>query len=320
MTTAFQAAPTCISRPANADLSAKQYRFMNVNSSGKLILATAGGRVVGVLQNDPDAADEPGSLQIAGVSMVMAGGSVTAGDAVASDANGEAVTASGADNIAGIALTTAADDEYCAVLLTGTAAVGLPAGIETVTTGALSLGAPVTHLSVTGTKAYSLADGEYEGQRKRVECTVAASIPAGTLTLNDAATGEPTTHVFNAVGQMIELMWTSTGWKLIAFREAGIDTPAAASTLNPLVAVHVIAIDGTDDWVLPDGEVPGQIQTFKVSQADNIPVGTISGKFNDEDGSADGTDINFDGVGDMAAVRWDGARWDPIQLVSATIS
>lgn len=304
---------------AGSDLSAKQFLFMNV-SSGKLAVASAGGRVVGVLANKPDAADKDGELQIAGIVKVIAGGTITSGDAVAADANAKAVLAAGSANVAGIAMTSVASGEYVEVLLTGTAAVGLPAGTETITSGALTVGVPTSFLSVTGTQAYSLGDGEYVGQRKRIECTVAATIPAGTLTLNDAHTGEPTTHVFNAVGQMIELMWLATGWKLMSLRPSGIDTPAAASTLNQLVAMHVIAISGTQDWVLADGEVPGQMQRFKVASAAAIPVGTISGLFYDEDGSADGVDINLDAAADMATVVWDGLRWDPIQLVSATIS
>lgn len=312
-------AQTVIPVPAGSNLSSKQHRFMNL-SSGTLATASAGGRVVGVLINDPDAAGKPGSLQIAGVATVLAGGSITAGDGVAADADGKAVTATGPANVAGIALNTVSSGEYCQVLLAGTSAVGLAANVETVTSGALTVGIPTSFVSVTGSVAFTLADGEYVGQRKRIECTAAASTPSGTLTINDAATGEPVAWIFNAVGQMIDLMWTPTGWKLVDLRAAGTDTPAAASTLNLLVLQHVIAIVGTQDWVLPDGEVPGQMQIFKVATASSTPVGTISGLFYDEDGSADGTDLNLDAAADMATVVWDGARWNPIQLVAATIS
>lgn len=193
-------------------------------------------------------------------------------------------------------------------------------GFETVTSGALTVGTRTTFVSVTGTVAYTLAAGTYLGQRKRVECSVAASIPAGTLTIADSFASEPTTWVFNAVGQAIELMWTSTGWKHLAVQAAGVDTPAAASTVNQLVLQHTIAISGTQDWIIPSGVVPGQVQIFKVASAASIPVGTISGLFYDEDGSADGVDINFDAAADMATVVWDGARWNPTQLVSATVS
>ncbi|RPH64986.1 MAG: hypothetical protein EHM89_00155 [Acidobacteria bacterium] len=314
--------PTYISRPAGSDLSTKQYFFMDI-TSGKLTLAGSGTRVAGVLCDDPAAEDRPGQLQIAGVAKVLAGGTITSGAGVASDAAGKAVAATGSAFVVGIcvSLGTVASGEYAAVLLTPSGAVGQAGDVETIAdAGALNPGILTTFLSVTGTVAYTLADGSYVGQRKRIECTVAASIPAGTVTLNDAATGEPTAWVFNAVGQMLELMWMTGGWKLMTVREAGTDTPAAASTLNLLVRTHIIAIDGTDDWILPSGEVPGETQSFIVSTADNIPAGTISGLFYDEDGSADGVDLVMNAIADLATVQWDGLRWVPIQLTSVTVS
>lgn len=184
----------------------------------------------------------------------------------------------------------------------------------------LDLDYMVHYLDISGTKAFTLPVATVLGHRCRIECVGAASTPVGTLTIADAYASEPTSWIFNNVGQRLELEWTSTGWKMISVRAAGTDTPAAASTLNLLVQTHVIAITGTQDWIIPSGVVPGQIQVFKVASAASTPVGTISGLFVDEDGSADGVDINFDAAADMATVVWNGARWDPIQLVSATVS
>lgn len=83
-------------------------------------------------------------------------------------------------------------------------------GIETVTSGALDPNQGTTLLSVTGTQAYTLADGTMLGQRKRVRCTVAASTPAGTLTPKTASGF--TTAAFNAVEDTLELEWTAAGW------------------------------------------------------------------------------------------------------------
>lgn len=187
--------------------------------------------------------------------------------------------------------------------------------------GALDPDNYLTELTVSGTKAYTLANGTYVGQRKAIECVSAASTPLGTVTIATmSGSRTDVAYVFSTAGARLELEWTSGGWRETLVRPAGRDVPAAASTLNPLIALHDIAIDGTDDWVLPSGTCPGQRQSFKVSAAANTPVGTISGLFYDEDGSADGVDINLDAAADMATVVWDGARWDPIQLVSATIS
>lgn len=313
-----QSSPMFIPLIAGSDLSTKQSYFMTLSSS-KLAVAGAGSPIVGVLDDKPNADGVVGRVQIGGVAVVLAGGVCTADTGAASDASGKAVNAAGSARVIGVFLESGVAGDYVRVLLQATA-FAQAADVETVTSGALNPAVPTTYLSITGPQALTLADGTVIGQRKRIECTVAATSPAGTLTINDAATGEPTTWVFNAVGQMIELEWSSTGWRLLTLRPAGTDTPAAASTLNLLVLKHNIAIDGTQDWVLPDGEVPGQTQIFKVPSAVNTPVGTISGLFYDEDGSADGTDINFDAAADMATVMWDGSRWDPIQLVAATIS
>lgn len=87
-------------------------------------------------------------------------------------------------------------------------------GIETVTSGAISLYTRTSLISVTGTQAYSLAAGLFEGQRKTLYCPVAASTPAGTVTPSLLAGG--TTLTFNAVDDSCELEWhDATGWNVV---------------------------------------------------------------------------------------------------------
>lgn len=107
---AYEESLTCISVPANADLSASQYRFMKVNSSGNLIAATANGAADGVLQNKPSAAGMAGSLAIAGVSQVEAGSAITAGDHVAVATGGKAATAATGATVVGRAMQSASGD------------------------------------------------------------------------------------------------------------------------------------------------------------------------------------------------------------------
>lgn len=83
---------------AAADFSAKQYRFVKIDSSGNAAIAGRGDLAVGVLQNNPAAATRPATIRTSGVTKVILGASVTAGQAVVSDANGAAVNASSADN------------------------------------------------------------------------------------------------------------------------------------------------------------------------------------------------------------------------------
>ena len=92
---------------------------------------------------------------------------------------------------------------------------------ETVTAGALSLEDRTSFVSVTGTAAYTLADGTYEGQQKLLICTVAASTPDGTVT--PATFSDGTTITLNAVNESILLEWHATiGWKAVAVEGATI--------------------------------------------------------------------------------------------------
>lgn len=118
-----------ISLPCATGLSDSQFLFVNINSSGQVALAGAGGRVFGVLQDKPGqnggtgagGADDSlgfdgevgalnGSLRL----KVVAGGSITAGQEIKADAAGKAVDATTEVNnayVAGIALESASADE-----------------------------------------------------------------------------------------------------------------------------------------------------------------------------------------------------------------
>ncbi|QOZ25293.1 capsid cement protein [Bradyrhizobium sp. CCBAU 51753] len=89
-----------ISLPAAGDLSTKQYRFVSLDSSGNIAVATRGALAIGVLQDNPGAAGRPGRVRTVSGTMtkVVLGGSVTAGQAGVSDANGAAVNAASTDN------------------------------------------------------------------------------------------------------------------------------------------------------------------------------------------------------------------------------
>lgn len=80
----------------------------------------------------------------------------------------------------------------------------------TVTSGAIPVASPLTFLSVTGTVAFTLADGTFAGQRKTLRCTVAASTPAGTLT--PATPSGFATILFDAVHEETVLEWTGAAW------------------------------------------------------------------------------------------------------------
>lgn len=96
--------------------SGVQYRFVQVvgDHEAGLFTNATGTVAVGVLQNKPQEVGEAAQVAVDGISLVEAGGAITAGDTVGSDADGKATT--GGD--LGIALYgAAATDELIPVLL-----------------------------------------------------------------------------------------------------------------------------------------------------------------------------------------------------------
>src|SRR5262245_25714320 len=89
---ATQGYGTDISLPAGADLSAKQFFFVKVNSSGQVVLTGAGETAIGILQNNP-ASGLMATVRILGKSLAKSGGSITAGNLVTSNASGKAAAA-----------------------------------------------------------------------------------------------------------------------------------------------------------------------------------------------------------------------------------
>jgi hypothetical protein len=93
---AYEIPDFSFSLPAAADLSAAQYKFVKVNTSGQAALvATAGVDAHGVLQNDPAAAGRAATVLFSGITKVVAGGTVTVGARASIDSSGRAVVATG---------------------------------------------------------------------------------------------------------------------------------------------------------------------------------------------------------------------------------
>lgn len=111
-----------ITRKADADLSANQYQLVKATASNGCALAAANDRVLGVLQNKPNAT--AAEIQVAGIAKVKAGAAIAVGDYLKSDAAGKAITSTGEAvgtlvEIFGIALEAAsALDDIITVLLT----------------------------------------------------------------------------------------------------------------------------------------------------------------------------------------------------------
>ena len=113
---AYKESQTCVTLEAGADLSANQFHFVTVDADGQLSVSTDGAASVGVLLNDPAAAGRAAEVCINGATRVEAGGDVTAGDFVASNATGECITAGTGDYILGTALQDGADGEVISII------------------------------------------------------------------------------------------------------------------------------------------------------------------------------------------------------------
>ena len=85
---AFSDNQTCISLPAAADLSAKQFYFVAVDTAGKAALTGDDGNPIGILQNKPTAG-QAAQICVAGVSKLYVGteSGLGAGYNVGCDAN-----------------------------------------------------------------------------------------------------------------------------------------------------------------------------------------------------------------------------------------
>ena len=81
-----------ISLEAAADLSAKQYYAVKVDSNGLAALAGAGEAAIGILQNKPTAG-QTAVVRVGGVSKIFCAGVIAPGAVIASDANGKLTTA-----------------------------------------------------------------------------------------------------------------------------------------------------------------------------------------------------------------------------------
>lgn len=322
-----------LSFPAGSDLSASQFCAVKLNASGQLALPDAGGAILGILYTKPTAQGRAGTVETLCGKKLRAkyGGSVTAGDVLKVTAAGKFVTASAGDIAAGSACAIAAkdganNDTGSVVLFATAAAVATITGSESPSGAAgnydldedtndslLTLG--------TANRTGALPDGNYVGQRKRILVIAASGGFTYALTPTTMLAGQPTVFTFTAIGQMVELTWTATGWRVTDVKTAGAGTTADAGTINLLIRRQGLTVGsaGAEDRILPSGWCAGH--ELKIA-TDVVGSGTttISGLFYDEDGSADAVDATYNAALDEAMYTWDGARWILSSIISVTVA
>jgi hypothetical protein len=106
---ATQGQQTRESMIAGADLSAKQFTFVKMNTTDRTVVSAGNGDAAfGVIINDPESGQAATVVTAGRVIVEVGTGGLTAGDEVGVDANGEAVSAAATDIIVGICVDGAA--------------------------------------------------------------------------------------------------------------------------------------------------------------------------------------------------------------------
>jgi hypothetical protein len=206
--------------------------------------------------------------------------------------------------------------------------------------GACSLNAYVTELTVSGTKAYTLAAPTFAGQRKRIVCVSAAATPLGTVTVSspDDTAGFvcASAFTFDTVGQAIELQATSgLKWRCTRVQRAGGVADAVVVGTTVLTGLNLwlrycLSVTGTvsstGTKALPNGSAIGERCIVTNSTAASTPVGSIDGTFTGMINEsythlgAIGVVASATVVGDCAVLEWTGSSWSVVYQNGCTLS
>lgn len=301
---------------------------VTVDSNGNAVLPSAGGSIIGVLYG----LSGTGTAAVVrtpcdGAVMLQYGGTVTLPATLKVNASGQFVSASAGDIAAGSGVAQALDggssgELHAGILFGGAGAQTAIGGDETVTSGALSASVDVSYLSVTGTQAYTLPNPTFAGQKRSIECSVAATSPAGTLTITTPFTGEQATYFFDTVLQRIDFVAKTIsagvfGWHLTAKRRVGNTLAAlvvgtATIALSDLHEFQNLSVTGTVASALAAGNMPGERMYFYVSAAASTPSGTITGTFQTKVGGTSvawGHTTPINATTAYVGVEWNGAAW-----------
>lgn len=198
--------------------------------------------------------------------------------------------------------------------------------------GACALGVLITELTISGTKAYTLAAPTYAGQMKTIRCVSAASTPAGTLTVSspDTTTGFvcPSTFFFDNVGQEVTFRAT-TGlkWRCIQKKRTGVKTLVIGTTTTTGIAdmSHIdVSVTGTvastTTKALPNGAAVGELCAVTCSTAASTPHGDLGGAFLKKDGTAGTALDDFTATTDSCLLQWTGAAWQVIAMQTTSLA
>lgn len=204
------------------------------------------------------------------------------------------------------------------------------------TTGvALAVNQYVSELTVAGAMTATLAAPTNVNDRKRIVCVAASASPSLVLTISSPDTTAgfvlPSTVVFSAVGQSIELRATAgLKWRCVGghTRRSGIQVLVLGTTLTAgMVLAHTYAcsvtntVDSTGATKqLPDGLFPGDRCFITCPTVSGTPVGSL-----DATGItiANTAFTHIQGIGattDTLTLEWNGAAWLAVVASGVTLA
>lgn len=301
---------------AGADLTGKRHYFGKQGSAGIVVCSVAGEAAHVIIASEPTASGEAVDGWTDRRPAVLAGGTFAAGANLTTSAAGKAVEATAGQTVNAVAVEAGVDGRVVAVMRPLAIGVTGDGGYQAISaSGAISPTAGRVDVSVSGTKAYTLADGT-AGHEMDIVCVSAASTPLGTITIATPFDSQPATHILFAVGQRIRLRMTATGWMVIEKRRAGSLTVVVGTdvlTGHDMAETYNLSVTGTvsstSTKALPDGLVIGELMQLRCTVAASTPVGSIDGTYKAAAGTATTHAGAVDSTADYAVAIWDGAAW-----------
>ena len=197
---------------AGSDLSTSQYKAIILSADGAVDIAAANASIIGFLGNKPTSGASAEISSDAGGAKAIAGGTITAGDPLATDSNGDLVVATGGDTVVARAIESAVDNDIFAVLATN--AHQAIAGVEELTaTGAVSDRVQSLELNhVTVVIASTIANSASHQGMFIVKNTSATGTTAHTVTLaNGTWDGTNTIATLDALNEALVVYFDSAG-------------------------------------------------------------------------------------------------------------
>jgi hypothetical protein len=202
-----------LSLQSGSDLSDAQYKAIVLSSDGKCDLASSNAQAIGFLMNAANSA--VGSyLEIASVgggAKATAGGTISAGDELCVDANGDLIKAYSGNNVIAVALESAVDNDIFGVLVTPKVSSGTTQLFTA--TGTVQPGVDGIELAHNSTViAATIANATNHIGLFTVKNKSASGTAAHTVTLTAGTwNGTNTVVTLNAPNEFITVLFDSSG-------------------------------------------------------------------------------------------------------------